>query len=305
LEVTNADDWRLLFTGPDNFRFGIATEQPYKGNRVDFAKPYHWGTVNDYIFHKYGRKVVTCVGFEADDFMAFHRERDEPDKEYYICTRDKDLNTCPGYHYRWECGENQPEKLPYWITPFEAQEFFLTQCLMGDSTDNIPGCGRREHTWRGGLITANQEIAPDLVEEFRLSKKLTTKRDGTLHVKHGLFEVKELISMIEAGVFTAHKGIILEQRRKGVGPKAAVELLKEGQTIGDMLEIVRGAYKERFPEEDSEAILLENARLLHMGQRPTKLFDWTWLDGLLHIDNTDQYNKPEVQLKREFKESKE
>ena len=226
-EVVGPDDFRMLFTGPDNFRFDIATEQPYKGNRKDFAKPYHWITVHDYIFNKYGRKVVTCVGFEADDFMAFQRFRDEPDKEYYICTRDKDLDTVPGWHYRWACGENQPERLPYWITLFEAHQFLLTQCLMGDNTDNICGCGRKEEVMWGG---------------------------------------KPML------------------RRKGIGPKAAVKLLKEGQTIGEMLEIVRDAYKDRFPGEDWEAILLENARLLYMGQRPNKLFDWSWLDSDLELE---------------------
>jgi hypothetical protein len=219
LEVTDADDFDMVFTGPDNFRIAIAKEQPYKGNRDDIQKPYHWSSVNDYIHTAYKKDVVTCIGFEADDYLAFHREW-ETENVYFICTRDKDLNTCPGWHYRWACGAKQPEKLPHYIEPFEAHEFFLTQCLTGDSTDHIPGCGRKEEVMWGGKLV---------------------------------------------------------MRRKGVGPSAAVKLLKEGGSIGEKISIVREAYRSRFEGEDWEAILLENARLLYMGQKPNKLFDWSWI----------------------------
>jgi 5'-3' exonuclease len=144
------------------------------------------------------------------------------------------LNTCPGWHFRWACGAKQPEKLPYYITPFDAHAFFLEQCLTGDSTDNIPGCGRKEEVMWGGKLTL---------------------------------------------------------RRKGIGPAAAVKLLKEGDSIGDKIGIVREAYKSRFKDEDWEAILLENARLLYMGQKPGKLFDWTWIskeDMLLEKELEDR-----------------
>ncbi len=107
LIVTDADEMRLAFTGKDNFRFDIAKEQPYKGNREAISKPYHWSSVDDFIKAKYGRMVVTCTGYEADDYLAFNRTYDDG-KKYFICTRDKDLLTVPGWHYRWACGEKQP-----------------------------------------------------------------------------------------------------------------------------------------------------------------------------------------------------
>lgn len=64
-------------------------------------------------------------------------------------------------------------------------------------------------------------------------------------------------------------------RRKGVGPKLALKMLEVAPTIGERLEVVREAYKSRFEGEDWEAILLENARLLYMGQTADNLFDWT------------------------------
>jgi hypothetical protein len=300
-EVIQPDDFRMLFTGANNFRFDIAKEQLYKGNRQDFEKPYNWGTVHKYILDSFGHKVMTCIGFEADDFMAFHRFRDEPDKEYYICTRDKDLNTVPGYHFRWACGEAQPERL-YFTTTFEANKFFFIQCLTGDSTDNIPGCGRRVSVMRGGPIWVNTDSAgEELIELMKVDKMVTCKKDGTIVVKTPLWLVEDLVKSIDEGLFFTEK-CKEEKRRVGVGEKEALKIIDSCTTLGKMLEAVRVCYKERFPEEDWEAILLENARLLFMGSRPEKMFDWTWMEGLLHVDNTDQYNKPEIQIIREFKE---
>jgi hypothetical protein len=229
LIMTDADDYRLAFTGAGNFRFEIAKEQQYKGNRDNVTKPYHWGTVHEYILEQHGRRVVTCIGYEADDYLAFHRTT-EDDKEYFICTRDKDLDTVPGWHYRWACGVKQPERPPYYITDYEAFHFFLLQCLMGDNTDHIPGCGRKEEVMWGGE---------------------------------------------------------LQMRRKGVGPKAAENLLDEANNIGEEFEIVTEAYKERFEGEDYMEIFLENARLLYMGQRMDNLFEWSWLDPFLHLRKGD------------------
>lgn len=72
-------------------------------------------------------------------------------------------------------------------------------------------------------------------------------------------------------------------RRKGVGPAAGKKLLEKAETIGEKLELVRKAYEERFEGEDWEAILLENARLLYMGQRPDNLFEWSWMDDDLKL----------------------
>ncbi|AVP40120.1 5'-3' exonuclease [Escherichia phage myPSH2311] len=44
-----------------------------------------------------------------------------------------------------------------------------------------------------------------------------------------------------------------------------------------MYHIVRMEYYKKFDTEDEEK-MLENARLLFVGQTPEDLFDWTWLD---------------------------
>jgi 5'-3' exonuclease len=303
-EVINPHDYRVVFTGKDNFRFDIAKEQPYKGNRSTFEKPYHWESVDTYIKQRYSRKVVTCNGYEADDYMALHRFYDNPDVEYYICTRDKDLNTVPGWHYSWSCGESQPEKMPYYVTPFEATSFFFQQCLTGDSTDNIPGCGRRVPVMRGGPIWVNKEEAgEDLIALLKEDKLINCKKDGTIVIKTPQWLVEDLVEGIEKGIFFTEK-CREENRRKGVGEKEAISLLVDCETLGDKLEVVKEQYEKRFPEEGWGSILLENARLLFMGSTHRKIFDWSWLDDLLHVDDSEQYkNKSEFQIKKEYRAS--
>ena len=41
-----------------------------------------------------------------------------------IATRDKDMWTCFGWHYRWACGDRQPEVLKHWVPEFESKLFF-------------------------------------------------------------------------------------------------------------------------------------------------------------------------------------
>jgi len=110
---------------------------------------------------------------EADDAMCieqtktlkeFHPEfgitNGEFNQNTIICTRDKDLRQCPGFHYGWELG-HQPEFGPEFVKGFGyiklskdckklsgvGDKFFYAQLLMGDPTDNIPGipkCGPKK-----------------------------------------------------------------------------------------------------------------------------------------------------------------
>ncbi|MCS5736938.1 hypothetical protein, partial [Herbiconiux daphne] len=205
-----------IFSGKGNFRFDVASTQKYKGNRDGFQKPEHWITVYDYIKENYPHAVVNDR--EADDYLA---ERQRRSGNTIICTRDKDLLVTPGWHYRWSCGENQPEVLPHFVSEHEAWRNFFIQLLTGDTTDNILGCGERRPTIRAG---------------------------------------KEVL------------------RRSGVGKKEAKGLLEGCENQYAMFHTVRMEYFKQFGEEDWEWKLLENARLLFVGQREDDLFDWSWLN---------------------------
>ena len=91
----------LQFT--PNFRFEVAVSTPYKERKS--TKPLHFDNVRAYLLGAYECRVF--FGMEADDGMCIE-QTSAGDSDTVICTRDKDLRQCPGWHYGWECG-NQPE----------------------------------------------------------------------------------------------------------------------------------------------------------------------------------------------------
>lgn len=177
---------RLYLTGPNNFREAIATSRPYKGQRKD-NKPYHYTNLTHYILAHYD--CVVTDGIEADDQMVIDQMKADPESTI-ICTRDKDLRMCPGWHYGWECGR-QPEFGPMlvdelgWIEGVYKDttikdvkgvglKFFYNQLIVGDKVDNIPGLPK-------GGPALSLSVLQDLVSEeemFNTVSKLYEERMG-------------------------------------------------------------------------------------------------------------------------------
>ena len=161
LDATKADDYMIYFTGDYNFRMDVATLLPYKGNRPADAKPYYYPMLKEFLMKEY--KYEVCDGMEADDGLSIaqytnlmdNQARDYPEPKTIICTRDKDLDMVPGFHYK--NGEI------YQINPREGQLNFYTQLLKGDMTDNIPGLyqltGRRaSKKFKEGLQSLSEPL---------------------------------------------------------------------------------------------------------------------------------------------------
>jgi hypothetical protein len=140
-----------------NFREKIAVQKGYKANRKQ-EKPKHFYNVLAHILgsHPYH---VDENGLEADDAMCIRQYSSWEKEDTIICSRDKDVRQCPGYHYSWEINK-QPSIGPIIIEPMGFLEkkdktatgkpkpvtlfggghkFFYAQLLMGDNTDNIGG----------------------------------------------------------------------------------------------------------------------------------------------------------------------
>lgn len=227
IKINKADSYVCPLSGKGNFRLDIAKQEPYKGNRdPNVTRPFHYDTVGDYILKNHPSVIVD--GMEADDWLGIEQRKDP--ENTCIASRDKDLGTVFGYHYRWACGEYQPERTIHWITPYEAAEFFFHQMLTGDNTDNILGCGKREMVKWGGKMML---------------------------------------------------------RRKGVGKGAADKILATCSTVQEMYDAVKAEYEKIFSDEH-EDVMLENARLLYIGQTPDNLFEWDWLDYQLSKDTDDE-----------------
>jgi len=122
----------FLTRSRDNFRIERATVSPYKGTR-SHEKPYHWLAIREFIERMYDTEEA--IGLEADDLIGTaHLENEDS----VICSRDKDMDTIPGWHYRWRCGDRQPQR-KYYVNPIDAWRFFYYQLLTGDLADNIKG----------------------------------------------------------------------------------------------------------------------------------------------------------------------
>jgi hypothetical protein len=123
----------VYLSGPTNFRTGVATILPYKGNRDKAHKPVHAADIKAMIRREYDTR--TSEDEEADDQMAYEHYADwllDPHSSV-IATVDKDLDMIPGLHYNFR------KKESYYITPEVGVWNFYKQCLTGDTTDNIPG----------------------------------------------------------------------------------------------------------------------------------------------------------------------
>lgn len=260
LKACNTTEYLCVLSGKGNFRNEIALQAEYKGNRdPNKARPYHFDTVGNHIKDNHPHIVID--GHEADDFMGYTQyedwkaseDKDPETLKTIIASRDKDLRTVQGWHYSWHCGEKQPEKPLYYISPSEGMHQFFYQMLIGDNTDNIIGCGKKELVKWGTETNEHGEKVPRMM-----------------------------------------------LRRKGVGSKGALEILRHCKTVGDMKLAIFKEYEDLFGNAYEE-VMLENARLLFIGQTQDNLFEWSWLDKYLDIENESFDDKPKEKKTRKRK----
>lgn len=160
-EKMEADKTILYLSGPTNYRLGIATIKPYKGNRDPDHKPVHGPAIKAMLRREYD--VVTSDGQEADDDMAIAHYGMWVQDPYssVIATIDKDLDMVPGLHY------NFAQEKQYYVEPFEGLRYFYQQLLKGDTVDNIPGVPGI------GKVKAEKVLA-DCVTEWELYQTART-----------------------------------------------------------------------------------------------------------------------------------
>lgn len=133
-----------------NFREAVAVSKGYKDTRLA-EKPFHYHNIREYIKSAYDVRIAN--GCEADDLMCIEQYSRLTASDTIICSRDKDLRQCPGWHYGWEVGK-QAEFGPHYYEALGAIElvrksntkisgggfkFFCSQLLTGDIVDNVGG----------------------------------------------------------------------------------------------------------------------------------------------------------------------
>jgi len=136
------DSMQVWLTVPDltqNFRYQV-TDQ-YKANRKNFEKPFHYQTVRNRLLDAWDAQV-SRAGWEADDelsaagWQAWINSEELP----VICSIDKDLDTVPGWHYRWPTHNKEGGK--YYLEESDALLSYWASVLTGDNADNIRGLHR-------------------------------------------------------------------------------------------------------------------------------------------------------------------
>lgn len=160
-----------------NFRLAITQEfkdeegevfktKDYKGNRKS-DKPFHFYNITNHILSSWPHHVAEN-GLEADDAMCIEQYKRLDKGDTIICSRDKDLKQCPGWHYSWEANK-QPEWGPEFVTQpgylkdvsKDAKKrkimgvgdaFFYYQMLTGDGVDNVAGVIGKGPAFAYGLL---------------------------------------------------------------------------------------------------------------------------------------------------------
>ena len=179
----------------ENFRVGEAKTKPYKGNRKDCVKPFHYENLTLHILSMYNCKLA--IGYEADDLISIHHNEFNRDGiKSVICTRDKDLRMTEGYHFGWACGK-QDAFGPKFINRIGYLEldkgklkggglkFFFSQLLTGDSTDNI-----------GGIYKFGPVKAFKLLSELNTEKELFNAVYNEYVKTYGMLALDLLIEQI-------------------------------------------------------------------------------------------------------------
>lgn len=130
LSVQGVESYSGYITGKGNYRDEIATEQDYKGNRVNNRKPVHYDTLREYLVSKWGFELIQ--GQEADDAIGI-AVYELPEDQSCVMSIDKDLDMLRGWHY------NFVKQDLYYVKEEDAIRNFYMQILTGDRVDNIPG----------------------------------------------------------------------------------------------------------------------------------------------------------------------
>ena len=147
-EAVDPSKMTVFFSGGKNFRYELATIKPYKGNRVNTARPTHEEGMKEYVRKSYDS--YTTDGQEADDELGIRQWTSFLEDPFSSCiaSADKDLRMIPGLHYNFL--KDAPAS---YVDEVDAMRTFMKQWMTGDSTDNIPGVPKV------GPATAEKKLA--------------------------------------------------------------------------------------------------------------------------------------------------
>lgn len=128
----NADKIVMALTCSDTPNFRKAFYPEYKMNRANTRKPLLWREMREYLIEKFDTRIRPNL--EADDIIGILATMPNAGQDRIIVSIDKDFKAVPGRLF------NMLTKKMSLISQAEADRNFMRQVLIGDSTDNYPGC---------------------------------------------------------------------------------------------------------------------------------------------------------------------
>lgn len=138
VEKFGATDYVLALSCNDhNFRKDV--DPTYKLARHKREKPALWYVLDDHMESTFGDKIVKRYGLEGDDILGLLASHPHPKRapgDRIVVSIDKDLATIPCRLYN----PMKPDIGTRRIGIHDANLFWMKQTLMGDATDNYPGC---------------------------------------------------------------------------------------------------------------------------------------------------------------------
>lgn len=168
VDKSGASDYAVYISPSDhsNFRYAVATQKPYKGNRTG-DRPVYYDDIRTYLLKH--QDAVEAVGCEADDYMGMNQTDDT-----IICSIDKDMLMIPGKHYNFN------KQTVTVVEELEALKTFYKQILTGDSADNIPGLNGIGPVKAGQIINELRTEEEMLEAVFNTYKERLGLTDGEI-----------------------------------------------------------------------------------------------------------------------------
>ncbi|MEB3320166.1 MAG: hypothetical protein VKI63_04420 [Cyanobium sp.] len=118
----------LVFSDRVSFRYGVWPQ--YKANRKKYRKPAGYRTLVEWVSKAAaarGWQIARLPDIEGDDVLGVLYEEGD-----VIVSIDKDMLTIPGLHLR----DGDVKE----VSKLQADLSFYAQVLVGDTSDNYPGC---------------------------------------------------------------------------------------------------------------------------------------------------------------------
>lgn len=131
-EDLKADKLVFALSCADGKYFRKELYSKYKLNRKSTRKPLVWKPLRGWAHENH--QVSERTGLEGDDCLGILATKLWPGTNRIIVSIDKDFKTIPCTYYNLKSRETKE------ISAAEADYWFITQTLTGDTTDGYPGC---------------------------------------------------------------------------------------------------------------------------------------------------------------------